>query len=247
MRDETAVGSRPEPRTLRRMFGRVARRYDLLNHLLSANLDRGWRRAAALELPDEPLARVLDLCGGTGDQSIAVARARPAKSVLCCDFAHPMLVRAAGKFARGGLRGRCLALEADALRLPFREGTFDAVTVAFGVRNLDDMDAGFREMRRVLRPGGRLVVLEFSQPTGAVVSRAYRFYLRHLLPRIGGRVSDDGDAYGYLARTIGSFPAPDRIAARMREAGFAGCGFRTRAGGVVAIHTAVRRSDPAEQ
>jgi demethylmenaquinone methyltransferase/2-methoxy-6-polyprenyl-1,4-benzoquinol methylase len=229
------------------MFGRVARRYDLLNHLLSANLDRGWRRAAARALPAGSPGPVLDLCGGTGDLSIELARSREGATVLCCDFAHPMLLRAAHKFDRLGLAGRCVVLEADALRLPFGERTFAAVTVAFGVRNLEDMDAGFREMRRVLRPRGRLVVLEFSQPTGPLAARAYGLYLRHLLPRIGRRMSDDGDAYRYLATTIGGFPNPEHVARRIREAGFADCSHTTRAAGVVAIHTAVRGSGPAEQ
>jgi demethylmenaquinone methyltransferase/2-methoxy-6-polyprenyl-1,4-benzoquinol methylase len=229
------------------MFGRVARRYDLLNHLLSANLDRGWRRAAARALPAGPPGPVLDLCGGTGDLSVEVARAREAATVLCCDFAHPMLLRASRKFDRLGLASRCVPLEADALRLPFTGGTFQAVTVAFGVRNLADMDAGFREMHRVLRPGGRLVVLEFSRPTGPVAARAYGLYLRHLLPRIGRRMSDDGAAYRYLATSIAGFPTPEHVADRIRAAGFADCSFTTRAAGVVAIHTAVRGSDPAEQ
>jgi demethylmenaquinone methyltransferase/2-methoxy-6-polyprenyl-1,4-benzoquinol methylase len=229
------------------MFGRVARRYDLLNHLLSANLDRGWRRAAAGALPSGPLGPVLDLCGGTGDLTLAVARAREAPVVVCCDFAHPMLLRAARKFDRRGLASRCLPLEADALRLPFATGTFHALTVAFGVRNLVDMDAGLREMGRVLRPGGRLVVLEFSQPAGALSGPAYRLYLRHLLPRIGRRMSDDREAYRYLAGTIAGFPTAEQVAGRIRAAGFTDCAHRTRALGIVAIHTAVRGSAPAEQ
>ncbi len=225
---------------VRRMFGGVARRYDLLNHLLSANLDRAWRRAAARALPPGPLPRVLDLCGGTGDLTIAIARGRDASRVVCCDFAHPMLLAARAKLGRRGLGGRCPVLEGDALRLPFRDETFDAVSVAFGVRNLADLGGGLREMHRVLRPGGALVVLEFSAPPASVLSRLYRFYLLWLLPRLGDAVSREPGAYGYLARSIAAFPGPDGLAARIREAGFPGCSWRRRSGGIVAIHTALK-------
>jgi demethylmenaquinone methyltransferase/2-methoxy-6-polyprenyl-1,4-benzoquinol methylase len=222
------------------MFGGIARHYDLLNHLLSANLDRGWRRAAAARLPQEPLGRVLDLCGGTGDLALEVARRRRPELVVCCDFSHPMLLRARSKFARERGGERCIALEADALCLPFDSGRFDAVTVAFGVRNLADLESGFREMHRVLRPGGRLVVLEFSRPTGPLLSRLYGFYLRRILPRVGDRISRGRGAYGYLARTIGDFPEAAVLALKIREAGFARCDWTSPTGGIVAIHSADR-------
>jgi demethylmenaquinone methyltransferase/2-methoxy-6-polyprenyl-1,4-benzoquinol methylase len=227
-----------DPGRVRRMFGGIARHYDLLNHLLSANLDRGWRRAAAARLPRDPLERVLDLCGGTGDLTLEVARQRRPGTVVCCDFAHPMLVRAQEKFERTRDGGRCLTLEADALRLPFAGESFDAITVAFGVRNLADLATGFHEMHRVLRPGGRLIVLEFSQPTGPVLSRLYGFYLRRILPHIGDGISRGRGAYGYLARTIGGFPEAKVLAARIREAGFSRCDWSCPTGGIVAIHTA---------
>jgi demethylmenaquinone methyltransferase/2-methoxy-6-polyprenyl-1,4-benzoquinol methylase len=223
------------------MFGTIARRYDLLNHLLSANLDRGWRRVAASELAGAPRGRVLDLCGGTGDLALAVAVQEGVGSVICCDFAHGMLALAARKFAKSRAAGRCLALEADALDLPFPDGVFDAVTIGFGVRNLADIGAGLREVRRVLRPGGRLVVLEFAPPEGRVVSRLYRLYLNAILPRIGDGIADGrAYAYRYLARTIGEFPPPARLAERIREAGFARCTWTTRSAGIVAIHVADR-------
>src|SRR6185436_12880446 len=149
---------------VRRMFGAIARRYDLLNRLLSLRLDVGWRRQAAREVPDDPGIRVLDLCGGTGDLTVEVARTRPGALVVCCDFSHPMLVLARPKFLKRGVADRSLPVEADGLRLPFRDRAFDAVTIAFGIRNLGDMRRGLEEMLRVLEPGGRLVVLEFSQP-----------------------------------------------------------------------------------
>jgi demethylmenaquinone methyltransferase/2-methoxy-6-polyprenyl-1,4-benzoquinol methylase len=221
------------------MFGAVAARYDLLNHLLSFNLDRRWRRAAAREIP-ESAGAVLDLCGGTGDLSLELARARRGDRVVCCDFSHEMLSRAAPKFRRHRVDGTCSLLEADGLRLPFRDASFDAVTVAFGVRNLVDLDAGFREMWRVLQPGGRMVVLEFSAPTRWPLSAAYRFYLNRVLPRVGSGVSGRGQAYRYLARTIAGFPDPAGLAGRIRESGVAACGWRLLSGGIVAIHTAHR-------
>jgi demethylmenaquinone methyltransferase/2-methoxy-6-polyprenyl-1,4-benzoquinol methylase len=227
-----------EPRRIRQMFDGVARRYDLLNHLLSANLDRRWRRRAVAEVPHDGGALVLDLCGGTCDLSLALARTGSAERVVCCDFSHEMLSLAAAKFRRSGVNGRCVALGGDALRLPFASRRFDAVTVAFGVRNFVDMDAGFREIRRVLRPAGRLVVLEFSQPTAPVLRQLYGFYLRRVLPRLGDGVSGRSGPYGYLARTISEFPDPARLAGRIRDAGFAACGWQTLSGGIVAIHTA---------
>jgi len=229
-----------EPERVRRMFDRVAPRYDLLNHLLSANLDRRWRRRALASLGEDELGRVLDLCGGTGDLSVELARGRGAGRVVCCDFSHEMLLAAAPKFVRLGLAERIDRVEADGLNLPFPEASFDAVTVAFGVRNLSDMNRGFREMLRVLRPGGKLVVLEFSRPTAPVLSRLYRFYLGRILPRVGDGVSGNEGPYRYLARTIADFPAAAELAGRIREAGFAACEWSTMTGGIVAAHTAVK-------
>lgn len=223
------------------MFGAIARRYDLLNHLLSLNLDASWRRAAAAEACREPSLRVLDLCGGTGDLSVALARTpfRPAL-VVCCDFSHPMLALAGPKFRKRGLDGICLTLEGDALRLPFGEGAFDAITVGFGVRNLADIRSGFAEMRRVLAPGGRLVVLEFSRPTGPILSLLYSAYLSRVVPRLGDAASGREGPYRYLARTIADFPEPDILAGTIRESGFGGVGWRSLSGGIVCLHTALR-------
>jgi demethylmenaquinone methyltransferase/2-methoxy-6-polyprenyl-1,4-benzoquinol methylase len=222
------------------MFDRIALRYDLLNHLLSANFDRGWRRAAATELQCDPGASVLDLCGGTGDMSVALARAGRAGRVVCCDFSHAMLAIAGAKFRKKRIEATCLLLEADGLRLPFAEGSFDAVTVAFGVRNFADLGAGLRETHRVLSRGGRLIVLEFSTPSAPLLGGCYRFYLNRILPRLGDGISGACGPYGYLARTISGFPEPAVLAGRIREAGFAACGWSTRTGGVVAIHTAIK-------
>ena len=155
-----------EPRRVRAMFDGIARRYDLLNHMLSANMDRRWRRRAADRVPDDRGGLILDLCGGTGDLAVELARRDSRRLVVCCDFSHEMLVRAGRKFEKTTAPGALRLLEADGLRLPFRDGSIDTVTVAFGVRNFADMDTGFREAARVLRPGGRFVVLEFSRPAG---------------------------------------------------------------------------------
>ncbi len=234
-------GEGRDPQRVRGMFGEIAPRYDLLNRLLSANLDRGWRRVAARVVARDSPTRVLDLCGGTGDLTLEVAsRTGESASIVCCDFAHPMLLRARQKFSRSPVGQRCLTLEADGLRLPFGDGAFDAVALGFGIRNLACLDRGLREIRRVLRHGGRLVVLEFSRPTGRLLAGLYGFYLRRVLPRLGDGISGSGGAYRYLARTIADFPEAPALADRLRAAGFAECGWTPLAGGIVAIHTGQR-------
>jgi len=227
-----------DPGRVRGMFGSIARRYDLLNHVLSGNLDRSWRRTAVRALPEGRLDRVLDLCGGTGDLTVELVRAGRASHVICADFSHPMLLVAQRKFDRRRIGRRSALLEADGLALPFRDSVFDAVTVGFGVRNFVDLDAGLREIHRVLRPGGAMVVLEFSRPTAPVLAQAYSLYLNHLLPRLGGGIARERGAYSYLARTISLFPDAETLARRIRDCGFADCDWTTRTGGIVAIHAA---------
>jgi demethylmenaquinone methyltransferase/2-methoxy-6-polyprenyl-1,4-benzoquinol methylase len=223
------------------MFGAIAGRYDALNHVLSLSLDASWRRRAAAEACPEPGLRVLDLCGGTGDLSVALLRSKnPPSFVACCDFSRPMLQVASAKLARRRLSPSSLTIEGDALRLPFAEGSFDAVTVGFGVRNLADMRAGLLEMARVLVPGGRLVILEFSRPSGPVLSRLYAFYLRQVVPRLGDGASGTSGPYRYLARTIADFPEPDLLAGVVRESGFGAVGWQPLSGGIVCVHTALK-------
>jgi demethylmenaquinone methyltransferase / 2-methoxy-6-polyprenyl-1,4-benzoquinol methylase len=204
---------------IRRMFASVAHRYDLLNRLLSLSIDRYWRRVAKnhllKELPGDPW--ILDLCTGTAD--VALEFAGDAR-VVGCDFCRPMLTRGAVKIRRKGVEDRVALVEGDALRLPFPPESFHGVTIAFGLRNLEDYEAGLREMFRVLRPGGRLAVLEFSEPTLPLIRQAYLFYFTRVLPRIGRIVSGKEGPYSYLPASVGEFPPPERLKEMMLGAGF---------------------------
>jgi demethylmenaquinone methyltransferase/2-methoxy-6-polyprenyl-1,4-benzoquinol methylase len=232
-----AVGEAEAARWVRGMFGRVARRYDLLNHLLSANIDRYWRARTVRRLSEAltpPEARVLDLCCGTGDLLVALERARGA-ALLGADFCHPMLAAARQKLAR--LRLRSAVIEADALALPVRDASLDLITTAFGFRNLANYDRGLREMRRALRPGGVAAILEFSTPPNRALAALYAFYSRRILPAIGGALSGDAGAYGYLPESVRKFPTAEELAERMRAAGFTAVRFERMTAGIVALHT----------
>lgn len=225
---------------IRRAFSEIAPRYDLLNHLLSLNLDRSWRRRAvdALGWERVPGGLYLDLCAGTMDLSVELAaRAGFHGRVAACDFAQPMLVRGRGKVAGLAVRPVC----ADALRLPFAEATFDGAMVAFGVRNLADMSAGLEELARVVRPGGRLAILEFSVPPSPVFRALYLVYFRRMLPVVGRVVSGHPWAYSYLPASVLEFADPRGLAQRMGAAGFAEVAWELVCGGIGAIHTGTRR------
>jgi demethylmenaquinone methyltransferase/2-methoxy-6-polyprenyl-1,4-benzoquinol methylase len=221
------------------MFAGIAGRYDLLNHLLSGNIDKRWRRAVARTL--EPSltegSRVLDVACGTGDLSLVLARAGSAQ-VVGLDFCRPMLEIARRKAEADS---RTLPfVEGDALRLPFADETFDAVTIAFGLRNLAGVSDGLKELRRILRTGGRLAVLEFSSPVVPGFRALFRFYFARVLPRIGGLVSGSRGAYEYLPDSVSRFPDQKRLAALMWEAGFENVGYRNLTGGIAALHTGTR-------
>jgi demethylmenaquinone methyltransferase / 2-methoxy-6-polyprenyl-1,4-benzoquinol methylase len=225
---------------VRSMFGRIAPRYDLANHVLSLNFDRWWRAQTAKRLRyilERPGARVLDLCCGTGDLLLALqAHARP--SVMGSDFCHPMLTAAHAKIRRSSL---CSPLfESDALRLPLADASLDLVTVAFGFRNLADRDAGLAEMGRVLKPSGVAAILEFSQPAPTLFGKLYNIYSRRVLPVIGGALSGSRDAYSYLPDSIGKFPSPEQLAVSMRSAGFRTVEFIRMTGGIVALHVGTK-------
>jgi demethylmenaquinone methyltransferase/2-methoxy-6-polyprenyl-1,4-benzoquinol methylase len=224
---------------VRGMFARVARRYDLANHLLSFNIDRLWRARTVRRVRpilERPGARVLDICCGTGDLTLALAR-ECGTSVLGSDFCHPMLVAARDKVERR--RARADLFEADALRLPLRDASLDLVTVAFGFRNLANYRAGLAEMRRVLGPGGMAAILEFSEPPNAVFAALYHFYSRRILPLIGGVLSGSRDAYTYLPESVRKFPPAEELAEEMRRAGFAEVRYERFTGGIVALHLGV--------
>jgi demethylmenaquinone methyltransferase/2-methoxy-6-polyprenyl-1,4-benzoquinol methylase len=206
-----------------RMFGEIAGRYDLLNHLLSLGIDRSWRRRLVRRVPPEDgAAPILDVCTGTGDLALAYGRARPAAPVVAADFCRPMLAVARQKCQRAAAGRRIGLVEADALELPFPDGTFQIVAVAFGLRNLSDADRGLREMVRVCRPGGRVAVLEFSTPRAWPLGAVYAWYFRHALPRIGQALARNRQsAYNYLPESVGLFPQAEALAGRMRGAGLA--------------------------
>jgi len=239
MSGSTPMGARNEQeasRWVRGMFGRVAPRYDLANHLLSFNIDRYWRAHTVnrtAEILERPDARVLDICCGTGD--LVLALAKKGRPVLGSDFCHPMLVAAHQKVEKQ--RAPAVLFESDALNLPVRDGSLDLITVAFGFRNLANYEAGLKEMRRVLRPGGMAAILEFSTPPNAMFGAVYNFYSRRILPYIGGLISGSRDAYTYLPESVRKFPPAPELANMMRGAGFSEVIFEYLTGGIVALHT----------
>ena len=226
-------------RAVREMFAEIAPSYDRLNHLLSASIDKRWRRLAVRSLADvlaTQNAIALDLCCGTGDLTIELAnKAR----VIGCDFCHPMLAIGRQKIISQKTARATLA-EADALRLPFSDGRFNAVTVAFGLRNLGHVQGGLTEMLRVLKPGGRVAVLEFSRPVVPLLRHAFGFYFHHILPRIGAIVSGSSTAYTYLPDSVQGFPDQERLAAMMRETGFTNVRYQNLSGGIAALHLGER-------
>jgi demethylmenaquinone methyltransferase/2-methoxy-6-polyprenyl-1,4-benzoquinol methylase len=232
---------RAHAESVRTMFARIARRYDLLNHLLSANVDRRWRRLVAervAEHADGAGARVLDVACGTGDLSLAISEHAERAEVTGLDFCRPMLEVAHGK---AGERGRAIPfVEGDALALPFDGGTFDAVTIAFGLRNLASVERGLSELFRVTRPGGLVCVLEFSRPVVPVLRELFGFYFTRVLPRVGGVVSGSRGAYEYLPDSVSRFPDQSGLAEMMRAAGFERVGYRNLTGGIAALHTGTR-------
>jgi demethylmenaquinone methyltransferase/2-methoxy-6-polyprenyl-1,4-benzoquinol methylase len=259
----SATGARPEgaadeagaAHAVRQMFDSIAPRYDLLNHLLSANVDRLWWRRTARRfrtILSRPEAAILDICCGTGDLTMALLKLRPpgSRPVLAADFARGMLRLAARKLGSPGLRkpsgsARKLAvpyaipLEADALHLPLPSESLDLVVTAFGFRNLANYEAGLREFYRTLKPGGQLGILEFSEPEG-LVGRAYALYFRRVLPTIGRLICGKDGPYSYLPSSVGDFPAPNQMLQMMQSAGYADCSWQPYTFGIAGLYTAVR-------
>jgi demethylmenaquinone methyltransferase/2-methoxy-6-polyprenyl-1,4-benzoquinol methylase len=206
---------------IRRMFGQVAPSYDLLNHLLSLNVDKYWRRKTTRLVPPSGDAPILDLCTGTGDLALAYYRAAQGRvPIVGADFCHEMLVLATEKTRRLGADNRITYLEADAQQLPLQADQFQIAAVAFGLRNVTSTDRGIAEMVRVVRPGGRVAILEFSQPRNRLFGRLYRFYFTHILPNVGQAISRSKEnAYRYLPASVSEFPDGEALAERMRVHG----------------------------
>lgn len=234
-------------RVVREMFGRIAPRYDLLNHLLSGQLDRYWRRClvrAVRPWLSRQNARIADFCCGTGDVALALSRERErlqrtgAPALLGSDFSRPMLQRAAQKMLKAD--SQFPLVEADALRMPLSDGCLDLIAVAYGFRNLANYGAGAEEFARLLAPGGCLAILEFSQPTSRLWRAVFNVYFKHVLPHVGEAVSRSGGAYSYLQRSVARFPDPEEIRRLLASVGFQRVESHSLTGGVSVLYLAYR-------
>jgi len=239
-----AAGGVEKRAYVKQIFSEIAPRYDLLNHLLSLNIDRRWRRAAIAELGvgRNPRGTYLDLCAGTLDVAAELSRAAVFKGfVVGADFAEPMLRAGIGKVARAA----AAPVAADAVELPIASASLAGAIVAFGIRNVADLDAALVEARRVIAPGGKLVILEFSTPRMPLVRAFYQAYFNQVLPLIGGVVSGHRSAYRYLPKSVANFPDEESLAGRMRRAGFTGVRWSSLSFGIAAIHVGERPSGAA--
>ena len=225
---------------VREMFDNIAPKYDLLTHTLSMSIDRVWRRRVVGEVRRAKPGRILDVATGTGDLAIAMARRIRDVQVLGVDLSEQMLAVARRKIEARGLDGRIVLDRGDAERLAVADASVDVATVAFGVRNFGDLGAGLRELARTIKPGGKVVILEFSRPRNRVFLALYEFYSYKILPRIGGRVSRDKRAYEYLPASVGEFPAPEEFMAMMARAGFRNCRARSQSFGIAQIYIGER-------
>lgn len=225
---------------VREMFDNIAPKYDLLNHTLSMSIDRVWRRRVVGEVRRAKPGRILDVATGTGDLAIAMARRIRDVQVLGVDLSEQMLAVARRKIEARGLDGRIVLDRGDAERLAVADASVDVATVAFGVRNFGDLGAGLRELARTIKPGGKVVILEFSRPRNRVFRALYEFYSYKILPRIGGLVSRDKRAYEYLPASVGEFPVPEEFMAMMARAGFRNCRARSQSFGIAQIYIGER-------
>ena len=240
MPDKRDANESEHARRVREMFAGIASRYDLLNHLLSGNTDKRWRRLVARKL--QPAlsvdgARALDVACGTGDLALALAAVTKAR-IVGTDFCRPMLEIAARKASTNV--SEIPFVEGDALKLPFADEAFNAVSIAFGLRNLSNVEEGLRELRRVLKPSGRVAILEFSRPVVPGFRALFQFYFTRVLPKLGGMISGSRGAYEYLPDSVSRFPDQKRLAAMMREAGFEEVEYQNLTGGIAALHLGTR-------
>ena len=249
-RPEGALDEQSSSAAVQAMFDSIAPRYDLLNHVLSCNVDRYWWWRASRTFRHilvQPHSRVLDICCGTGDMTMALLRRRPTPAepgvepavepILAADLSHQMLLRGARKFAAH--HANVLPIEADALRLPFADNSLDLITSAFGFRNIANYRAGLEEFFRVLAPGGELGILDFSEPTG-LTGKLYAFYFRRILPAIGARLSGTGSAYQYLPSSVHKFPPPVQMLELMRSVGFMTAAWTPYTFGIAGLYRALK-------
>lgn len=231
----------PKTEQVRTMFDRIAPRYDLLNHTLSFNVDRLWRRRTVAVVRRDAPGRIVDIATGTGDLAIALARALPGARITGVDLSPEMLAVARRKVEARGLGERIRLEEGDAEHLALPSAEADAVSVAFGVRNFDDPLKGLRELHRLLRPGGRIVILEFSRPGNRLFRALYEWYSFRLLPFVGGLVSREKRAYEYLPASVSAFPSGEDFLALLRRAGFTACEARSQSWGIAHIYTGIKQ------
>lgn len=236
--------TRPKTAQVEQMFNSIAPAYDFMNRAMTLGIDRLWRRKAVGMVADTEPLRILDVATGTGDLAVELCRRIPAASVTGVDLSEEMLRIGREKMEKEGLTSRVTLRKADCLDLPFPDGTFDAVTVAYGVRNFENLLAGYREMLRVLRPEGTLTVIELSTPTSRIIRPLYRLYTRHMIPAVGRLISKDTRAYSYLPESIAAVPQRDSMTGLMRQAGFTDTAFRQLTFGTCIIYTARK---PKEQ
>lgn len=232
------LGSETKEQQVEQMFDEIAGKYDLLNHLLSCRLDIAWRRKVIKTLKTKKPARILDLATGTADLAIMAAKNIKNAHITGVDISDKMLARGREKIKRARLEGRITLINGNGESLPFSSDSFDAVTIAFGIRNYQHPARGLREMHRVLRPGGMAVLLEFSMPQRFPLKQAYRFYFRQILPLIGKAISGKRYAYSYLPESVGAFPQGAAFMDKMRESGLNACPARPVSGGIATIYTA---------
>lgn len=238
---DPAVTPDKTPSRIAGMFDAIAPRYDLLNHLLSAGLDRRWRARAARALDLAPGARLLDLCTGTADLAVAAIRHQPAASVVGIDFSGSMLTYAAGKARAGGWTQSIRFVRGDGMHIPLVDGCCDAAAIGFGIRNVLEPARALAEIARVLRPGARLAILEFGQPRVPGVRTLYSWYFRYLLPVVGRLVSKHNSAYSYLPASVGSFPPPAEFARMLAATGFSQVRAVPLTFGIVYLYVGERR------
>jgi demethylmenaquinone methyltransferase / 2-methoxy-6-polyprenyl-1,4-benzoquinol methylase len=242
MPNEKTADELKHAKAVREMFSGIASKYDFLNHLLSVNIDKRWRKLVAKRLRDvldDPEALVLDVACGTGDLSIELQNGSKAK-IVGTDFCRPMLSIAFDKNKKNNTS--IPYLEADGMNLSFADETFDAVTIAFGLRNFANWENGLREFHRILKTGGKLVVLEFSSPIVPGFRQLFQFYFSHILPRIGGAVSGSRGAYEYLPNSVSRFPDQKNLVSMMRKIGFSDVEYKNLTGGIAAIHFGVKEN-----